>query len=101
MKAIPLDGLVAAEWVRHCLDLQAQIAKLKAEYEHGAAIIQETMTAEGADEATLGGRTAVTWRTGSASYYVDVKRLLAERPDVHAEYSKQRQPSRPFRVVAP
>ena len=47
---------------------------------------------------TPNGRKA-TWKTYAGRMTVDSKRLKAERPDVYAQYSKQGNPTRIFRIA--
>lgn len=87
---------VARGW----LDLARQAADnakhWKAIADHAVQRLQEL--AGDAQEATIDGNPAFTWRTSKTSTYVDAKALREDHPDIYAKYAKTKKAARPFNL---
>ncbi|MBG0830537.1 UvrD-helicase domain-containing protein [Planomonospora sp. ID67723] len=71
-----------------------------AEVEAAAAEkIKDHLAARGLDEATVGGRPAVSWKTSKPGYQLDAKALQADHPEIYEAYLKAKSPARPFKLL--
>ncbi len=86
----------AAAWLAAARAAKARIAELEQVAERAIGHVQAAMG--DADEATVGGRTAVTWAWSKPGKRLDRAALEADFGDLKA-YEVDNKPARPFRIV--
>jgi hypothetical protein len=95
-RPVELDPATAA-WRQAALTAKAEIARLTEIYDRATEHIQNALG--DAQQATIGGKPAISWAWSKPSPYIDKKALETDLPDVAARYTKFKKPARPFKIL--
>lgn len=92
------DAAVVTAWYAAISGWDEEIAELQAKRARAVEIIQAAMG--DADEARIGGRPVITWRTSKPTMRLDRKALEAHfGTAVIARFLKPAKPARPFKIL--